>query len=211
MQEESVRCPSAPGPASQAASPQLIYWQEGAPIPELLAEAARRARMILIDGQSGAGKTALAAALAATIHLPLLHIESWYPGWSGLAEGTRVLQEMLAGQRTSYTKWDWHSGQAAEPVPVDLRTPHIIEGCGTITARTVNAMSGTLPIWVDAPAAKRRARAAAREASHSATGAATRETQEIPWWEMWEKQEAAHIVAHNPCGLAQILVHTAAE
>ena len=42
---------------------------------------------LLIDGPSGAGKTTLALQIGEALGIPVVHLDDFYPGWGGLAEG----------------------------------------------------------------------------------------------------------------------------
>ena len=60
-----------------------------------------RAPVVLIDGQSGSGKTSLAGALADACGiagvrgLQVIHLDHFYAGWTGLAAGTHTLERLL--------------------------------------------------------------------------------------------------------------------
>lgn len=156
------------------------------------------APVVLIDGRSGSGKSTLAAMVASAWPLPagvdVLALDSVYPGWDGLAAGvdevwSRVLAPRSAGGRAAWHRWDWTRDRAAEEHEVDTRRGLIVEGAGAIDARTA-ALCG-IRVWLDSPAASRRARALTRD------GEAFR-----PHWERWAAQEEIHVRDHGPVAAA---------
>ena len=146
--------------------------------------------MIALDGPSGAGKTVLAAELAAFLRqrgsaVTVIGMDDLYPGWLGLEAGVArlvegVLRPFAEGSPTvTLRRWDW--GQDIEGAwqqiePADLL---VVEGVGC-GARAC-APYVDLLAWVDAPEPVRRARALARDGETYA-----------PYWQLWAAQEATH-------------------
>jgi energy-coupling factor transporter ATP-binding protein EcfA2 len=157
----------------------------------------RRARRIVIDGPSGSGKTTAATAIAAALSppLPLLHLDAWYPGWHGLAAGSRIAEELVTGQRDSYPRWDWESARPGEVVSVDLANGWIVEGCGALTPITQAAAD--LCVWVETAPDLAKQRALGRDGDSFA-----------PWWNMWHEQELHHWATHSPRERAQLIIAT---
>ncbi len=155
----------------------------------------------LIDGRSGSGKTTLADRLAAGSGAAILHLDELYPGWDGLAEGSRsVARALRAGE---YLRYDWEAGAFSERVVLDPARPLVIEGCGALTLANLAAArawargSGAVrTIWMECPDELRRDRALARD------GEMFR-----PHWERWAAQEEAHFAAERPVALAAEIVH----
>ena len=113
-------------------------WRPGAPL-------------VLIDGLSGAGKSTLAAALAPPGGpWRVLGLDSYYPGWDGLEEGSRetarIARDLAAGRDTHYTPWDWEAGRPLAPVLLPAGIPTVIEGCGALTP--ASRASADLAVWV---------------------------------------------------------------
>lgn len=133
--------------------------------------------VVTIDGYSGSGKSTLAAAL--TPLLPgwqVLHLDDWYPGWDGLAEGAhiarRIAADLRGGRASSYEAWDWEAGITGATIRVPL-APTIIEGCGAIEAEA------DLVIWIADPGEdERHSRALARDGQTYA-----------PHWQRWADQD----------------------
>ncbi|GAA1611236.1 hypothetical protein [Leucobacter chromiireducens] len=164
---------------------------------------------IVIDGRSGSGKTSLADRLAARLRsaghdAQILRVEDLYPGWDGLAEGSRSVAEAL--ESGSYRRYDWHRGEFAERVDIAPHTTLIVEGCGAVTEEnlaavhawsrsrgprvargTPHADDAVWSVWLDLPEDERRARAIDRDGEMFA-----------PHWDRWAAQEDAHFAEHEP-------------
>lgn len=141
------------------------------------AGATRAVPVVTIDGYSGSGKSALAAALVRLVNgWQVLHLDDWYPGWDGLAAGAdiarRIAADLRAGRASSYEAWDWENGTTGATIRVPL-SPTIIEGCGAIEAEA------DLTIWIADPGEdERRSRALARDGQTYA-----------PHWRRWADQD----------------------
>lgn len=149
---------------------------------------------MLIDGQSGAGKTSLADALVARWPLrgrvQLVALDQIYPGWDGLAAGVETARELILvpharGVVGVWERWDWDASSYAEAHPVDPSLPLIVEGSGILTGAT--ASLGDVRVWLDAPAPSRQRRALLRDG----------ETYR-PHWDRWALQEEQHLLRDDP-------------
>lgn len=140
-------------------------------------DAELRVPVVTIDGYSGSGKSTLAAALERQLEgWQILHLDDWYPGWDGLAEGARVARaiahDLRAGRPSSYVTWDWEASAPGHAVRVPL-APAIIEGCGALEAEA------DLSVWIADPGEEeRRSRAIARDGQTFA-----------PHWQRWARQD----------------------
>ena len=160
--------------------------------------------IIGIDGRSGSGKTQLADMLnfsftAEHFAVRVLNLDSIYPGWDGLEEGTKTWQEISRnlhkGKPASYREWDWH---ADAPGPEHTINPaqEIV-----IICEGVGAIAGTcdVRILVKAPNELRYRRAIDRDG----------ETYR-PHWERWAAQEEALFAAYSATyAQADIIYRTA--
>ena len=141
------------------------------------ARAQRAVPVVTIDGYSGSGKSTLAAALARLVSdWQVLHLDDWYPGWDGLAEGAhiacRIAADLRGGRASSYEAWDWENGTTGATTRVPL-APTIIEGCGAIEA------VADLAVWIADPGEdERRHRALARDGQTY-----------VPHWQRWADQD----------------------
>lgn len=158
--------------------------------------------MVLIDGQSGAGKSSLAARLTALWPLAgrvqLIALDSVYPGWDGLDEGVdRALEWILRphgrGHLGTWRRWDWSKETEAESHAVDPALGVIIEGSGVLTPSTAGLAD--VRIWVESAESARKARALARD------GDTYR-----PHWDRWAAQEHRHVKRDDPRALATRVV-----
>ena len=135
--------------------------------------------VVTIDGYSGSGKSTLAAALAPLLPgWQVLHLDDWYPGWDGLAEGADIARQIAAdlrgGRASSYEAWDWENSITGATIRVPL-APTIIEGCGAIEAEA----EADLSVWIADPGEEeRRSRALARDGQTYA-----------PHWQRWADQD----------------------
>lgn len=160
----------------------------------------RRPAVVLIDGRSGSGKTALAEELRAALGGAVLHLDDLYPGWDGLAAGSAAVAEVLA--RGAYRRFDWNTLASVERVELSHGGALIIEGCGALTRRNLEAArewasgGSVYSIWIECPGAVRRARALQRD------GEMFR-----PHWDRWAAQEEAHIAREAPIALADEVKH----
>ncbi|WP_435744620.1 hypothetical protein [Microbacterium sp. PMB16] len=154
--------------------------------------------VVLIDGRSGAGKSSLAARLAARWPLDgrvqLIALDSIYPGWDGLDAGVdRALEWILRphgrGYLGTWQRWDWTAETEAESHAVDPSLGVIVEGSGLLTPAT--ARLGDVRIWVESGEPARKARALARDG----------ETYR-PHWDRWAEQERHHVERDDPRALA---------
>lgn len=149
---------------------------------------------VIIDGPSGAGKTALASQLAEGGFF-VLHLDDWYPDWDGLAEGSRITERLLTGRALFYPHWDWELHRATGRVFPPLNRPLIIEGCGALTP--VSRRECDLAIWVEATPEVAKHRGLARDGAAFA-----------PYWDQWHRQEQEHWRVNHPRDLADWILRT---
>lgn len=137
---------------------------------------------LLIDGPSGAGKTSLAAQIGEALGIQVVHLDDFYPGWGGLAEGARmVAEDVLHPECPGFWRWDWERDRPSEWVPLDPAADLVVEGVGAVTEASIRAARrrGEVDtVRVTANAGTRKARALNRDPGYA------------PRWEMWAAQEA---------------------
>ncbi|BDV31177.1 ATP-binding protein [Microbacterium terricola] len=157
-----------------------------------------RARTLLVDGRSGAGKSSLARAVAAARpEARLIRLDDIYPGWDGLHWAsdhirTSVLEPRERGERARWRSWDWAADRPGVWHEVDDAAPLIVEGIGTLTARS--RRTADLAVWVEAPDADRKRRALARDGELYA-----------PHWDRWAAQEEHFIMVERPRAAADYI------
>ena len=144
---------------------------------------------VLVDGPSGAGKTTFADAVGRRTGLRVVHLDDFYPGWSGLAAASRmVVADVLHPTAPGYRRWDWEADRPGEWVALDPGESLIVEGVGAVTAASISAaraLGEVVSVRIDAPVDVRRARALARDAGYA------------PFWDMWAAQEAEYFAEHG--------------
>lgn len=146
-------------------------------------------RVIAVDGGAAAGKSSLAAQLAAALPASsVLHTDDLLDGWAGqfgfwgrLRE--QVLQPLATGQPAGYRRYDWRAGRFAEEVSLGPPETLIVEGVSAIAAC---AELLSLAIFLDAGRDLRLARWTARDGPVQ------------PAWLHWLDAEDAFFAEHPP-------------
>ncbi len=156
--------------------------------------------VVAIDGRSGSGKTILGTAVAGALECPVVHLDALYPGWDGLQAGVdlvteRVLEPLARGGQPAYPRWDWMRDRPGRTVPVQAGALLVVEGCGALVPPA--AAYAAVRVWLDAPAALRKARALARDGDTYA-----------PHWARWAAQEDAVYAAARPRDTAHLVLRT---
>jgi uridine kinase len=156
--------------------------------------------VILIDGESGVGKSRLAKQMSAELGGVLVHLDDLYPGWNGLSAGREhaidsVLIPLTEGRTGRYTAWDWARSVPGEVVEVAPTDVVIIEGCGISTEKSRRFANAT--VWVECEEGERRARLAQRDGDQFAEHL-----------ELWDAQVHAHMAANKPRETASVIVNS---
>lgn len=172
-------------------------------VARILAHAASRAptlgtgRLVSVDGPAGAGKTTLAAGLAAATGAPVVHMDDLYEGWDGLPgvdrQLARLLRPLAEGRPGRYRRYDWHLARWAEWVRVPVSELLVLEGVGA-GAGSVGDLVTTL-VFVDAPHEVRMRRGLARDGEAFA-----------PHWAAWAAAEEVRFAADRTRQRADLLV-----
>ncbi len=158
-----------------------------------------RTVLVGIDGFGGAGKSALAEAVAAA--LPRARVvcvdDFWGPGiqeWDWARFGEQLLVPLLAGRPGRYQVWDWSRDAGGEWVDVPAGSVVVVEGVSSTRAEA--GVAWDLTIWVEAPREVRLARALARD------GAAMLGR----WLDDWMPSEEAYARRENPRDRVDLIV-----
>jgi uridine kinase len=159
-----------------------------------------RIRLVCVDGRAGAGKTTLAAKLAAAYDgsAAIAHLEDLYEGWAGLPTvADRVRDELLpplaAGRSASIPRWDWIAGRRGAPLTVPVADALILEGVGSYSRSYDEYVS--LVVWVDAPDDVRKTRALDRDGDVFA-----------PYWDQWAADEERVLAREGTRERADVVV-----
>jgi len=97
-------------------------------------------RVVAVDGGAAAGKSSLAASLAARLDgATVLSTDAMLDGWAGQFGfwprlRADVLTPLAAGRPGSYRRYDWHAMRFAETVAVPVPRVLLVEGVSAITA-----------------------------------------------------------------------------
>lgn len=155
-------------------------------------------RLLCIDGPAGAGKTSLAAAVAALEpNATVVHVDDLLDGWRGLLTVAgpvdALLRPLARDQAGRYRRYDWHLGRYAETVLVEPAPLVVLEGCGA--GSRAYADLATVIAWVSAPAELRLVRGVERD------GATLRDQ-----WVQWQADEAALFTAEDTRARADVEV-----
>jgi uridine kinase len=178
----------------------------GSVVASVLAEPPRlgRTRLVCVDGPAGSGKTTLGAALRRAVRdadrrtVTLVHLDNVYAGWSGMAEGMRVVAEEVVDPLREdrpgrYRRYDWHRSAYAEEHVVDPVDVLVLEGVGAGNASYADVVACL--VWVEAPPDVALARGLDRDGEHM------RER-----WLAWREEERAMFAAHRTRERADVVV-----
>ena len=157
------------------------------------------ARLVVVDGPAGSGKTTFAGRLAECLTAQVVHMDDLYEGWSGLDDAVwerlhaGVLGPLSIGSPGCYRRYDWEAGRFAEEVVVPVTPALVIEGVGAGALRTDSFAS--LRVWVEASEPVRLERGIARD------GDALRSE-----WLRWVAVEARHFATDGTRARADLVI-----
>jgi hypothetical protein len=156
-------------------------------------------RWIGIDGFGAAGKTELAAELAAL--LPgsnVVHVDDFSRpglwGWERDRFVTQLLEPLLAGQVGSYQRWDYLADRGLDWVEVAPGAPVIVEGVSATDLRL--HVPWDVTVWLEVTEAERHRRILARD------GTAVLRRWAVDWW----PSEQAYAREQDPQSRATLVV-----
>ena len=157
---------------------------------------------VLIDGPSGAGKTAFAkeleSAWPSSRLVTVLHLDDFYPGWDGLDSASAYVRDSImlarmAGQSARWQSWDWATNSPGKWNEIPASCDIVIEGCGAITYQSARVASAS--VWVDADDDTRKLRALSRGGEDFDRH-----------WDSWDAQFTDFVLRENPQAHASFVV-----
>lgn len=179
-------------------------------LPRVPAAREQRPVLVGVDGMGGAGKSTLAAALAAELPSAcVVHADDFYGpeqrawrDWDARAGYERyfdherleaqLLQPLSAGVAGRFQRYDWDRRQLGDWVDVAAKGTVLVEGVYLLKPRLRGYWD--LAIYVDAPPATRWRRLHARG------------EHEAGWIARWTAAEDYYLARDDPLGAADIVV-----
>lgn len=148
-------------------------------------------RWVGIDGKGAAGKTTLAALVAAALPgAVVVHVDDFarpsVPSWERDRFVAQVLAPLRGGRPARYQRWDWDTDAPVGWGEVPVGVPVVVEGVSSTDVRL--GVPWDVTLWLEVPEDVRLARAIARD------GEAMREQ----WVERWMPEEDAYEAAQRP-------------
>lgn len=152
-----------------------------------------------IDGPGGAGKSTLAARIAAAIErAAVVHVDDFWgpaiPEWEWARFTEQVVEPLRAGRTARYQEWDWDRDTGGPWHDIEPGSAVVVEGVSA--TRSEVDVPWAVRIWVETPADVRLARAFERD------GAARMHR----WFEDWIPSEQAYIARQQPQARADLIV-----
>jgi uridine kinase len=153
-----------------------------------------------VDGFGGAGKSALADAIAARVaRASVVRVDDFWgpsiPEWDWSRFNTQVVTPLLAGRPARYQIWNWVDDVGGEWADVATGRVVVVEGVSS-TRREVG-VAWDLTVWVDAPREVRLRRALERD------GAAMMRR----WRDDWMPSEERYAARERPRDRVDLIVN----
>ena len=148
-------------------------------------------RWVGIDGKGAAGKTTLAAAVAAVLPgAVVVHVDDFarpaVATWERHRFVAEVLTPLAAGGPARYVRWDWDTDAPGGWGEVPVGVPVVVEGVSSTDVRL--GVPWDVTLWLEVPESVRLERAIDRD------GEAMREQ----WVARWMPEEDAYEAAQRP-------------
>lgn len=160
-----------------------------------------RTLFVGVDGPGGAGKSTLAARLAAAAAGQVVSVDDFagpdIAEWDWHRFDEQLVRPLLAGRPARYQRRSWNgAGGLAAADWVEVRPRGVVVVEGVSATRAESSAPWAVRIWVEAPPDVRLARVLARD------GGALREQ----WLRHWIPSEEAYIAAQQPAERADLIV-----
>ena len=191
------RLPPAPEPGPRPVSPSL---PELAARLRVLPPSVGPVRLVAVDGYAGAGKTTLAAELAAAlgrdpapvVHLDDLATHEEFFDWTGRLEAG-LLEPFRHGRPGRFPAYDWTARAFGPTRAVPCAPVVLLEGVGA--GRRALRPFLSFVIWLDLDLPTARARGEQRDGPELAG-----------FWREWVAQQSAHFARDPTRPFADLLV-----
>ena len=159
-------------------------------------------RWVGIDGLGAAGKTTLAAQVAAALPgAVVVHVDDFarpgVQGWERDRFRRQVLEPLLAGRPARYQRWDLDTDVVLGEAEVPVGVPVVVEGVAATDVRV--GVPWDLTVWMEVPEEVRHARILARDST------AWLERWRTDWW----PSEQAYLAEQRPAERADVVVWSA--
>jgi predicted kinase len=156
-------------------------------------------RWVGVDGLGAAGKTTRARRVVAALPgAQLVSVDDFArahrPDWDRELFTATVVEPLLAGEAARYQRWDLLADRGLDWVEVRPGGPLVVEGVSATDVRV--PVPWDLVLWLDAPAAVRRGRIAARDDPALL----------VRWEREWWPSEEAYVAAQRPWRRADAIV-----
>lgn len=144
-------------------------------------------RWVGIDGLGAAGKSRLAAEIAAALpDAHVVHVDDFsrpgLRGWDRDRFVRQLVEPLLSGRTARYQRWDYLDDRGLDWVAVEPEVPVIVEGVSATDSRL--PVPWDVTIWLDADEAVRRQRITDRD------GPELLERWRDDWWPSEQAYEA---------------------
>jgi uridine kinase len=162
------------------------------------APAGMAVRVVAIDGPGGAGKTTLAALVAARLDdAPIVHTDD-FASWSNPLDWygrlvEQVLRPLAEGAPARYQRFDWDADRLAEWHEVTPRDFLIIEGVSA--SRDAFRPYLAVTVWVETGRDERLRRGLERDGEEA-----------LGLWESWMREEDDYVARERPDRRADLVV-----
>lgn len=178
------------------------------PVEQIAAVLATRPRPVVvgIDGAGGAGKSTLAAALAArlpgVVVIPIddyivkerVNDDAWDAVWDRVRLVAEVLEPFRAGLPVAHRRLEWDRNTLSDPIPLPAGDVLVVEGITTLHPDLADYVD--VRVWVETDPALALERGRRRDAGN----------ENEARWDAWAGNDAVYRATHRPHAGADVVV-----